>query len=204
MSYDGSRILHTRTCVIGRTRATSAARQRPAHNVHGRSRPRYLTFGRSARHKRKSKRCAVRYPRVLCSRTCVTRQTCAISAARPRAAHNACGSKSRPIYLAFEHSARPKRKSKRCAVRYPRILCSRTCVIYRSCATSVARRWPAHNVRNGRSSVTYLAFERSARHRHKSKRYAVRWLAYLAHRNMRHTLNVRGIRCTPTVSSQRS
>ena len=54
--YDGSRILHTRTCVIGRTRATSAARQRPAHNVrNGRSRPRYLTFGRSAPHRHESK-----------------------------------------------------------------------------------------------------------------------------------------------------
>ena len=31
-----------------------------------------------------------------------------------------------------------------------RILRSRTCVIYRTCATSAARQWPAHNVRNGR------------------------------------------------------
>ena len=31
-----------------------------------------------------------------------------------------------------------------------RILRSRTCVICRTCATSAARQWPAHNVRNGR------------------------------------------------------
>ena len=56
VSYDGSRILHTRTCVICRTRAASAACRRPARNVrNGRSRPRYLTFGRSARHRHKSK-----------------------------------------------------------------------------------------------------------------------------------------------------
>ena len=54
--YDGSRILHTRTCVICRTYATSAARQWPAHSVrNGRSRPRYLTFGRSTRHRHESK-----------------------------------------------------------------------------------------------------------------------------------------------------
>ena len=84
------------------------------------------------------------------------------------------------------------------------ILCSGTCVTRQTCATFAARPRPAHNVRNGRSRPRYLTFGRSACHRHKSKRYAVRLLAYLAHRNMRHTSNVRGIRCTPTVSSQRS
>ena len=83
------------------------------------------------------------------------------------------------------------------------ILCSRTCVTYRTCATSAACQRPARNVRNGTSRPIYLAFERSTCHGHKSKCYATRWSAHLAPKNMRHMPNMRNIRCTPKAGSQR-
>ena len=84
-----------------------------------------------------------------------------------------------------------------------RILRSRTCVICGTCATSAARPRPVHNVRNGKSRPIYLSFERSTRHKHKSKRYAMRWFGHLVLKNMCHISNMRDIRCMPKASSQR-
>ena len=83
-----------------------------------------------------------------------------------------------------------------------RILHTRTCVICRTCATSTARQWPAHNVRNGRSRPRYLTFGRSTRHKHTSKRYAARWSAHLVLKNI-FISNMCDIRCTPMSGSRR-
>ena len=112
--------------------------------------------------------------------------------------------RSEVIRLISPLNAQRVRSTRACDVPYDgsRILHTRTCVIGRTCATFAARPRPAYNVCGSRSRPRYLTFGRSMCHKHKCKRYPVQWSVHLTLKNMRHMLNVRGIRCTPTVSSQ--
>ena len=113
--------------------------------------------------------------------------------------------RSEVIRLISPLNAQRVRSTRACDVPYDgsRISHTRTCAVCRTCATSAALQRPAHRVRNGRSRPRYLTFGRSTRHRHRSKRYAIRWFAHLVLKNMCHISNMRDIRCTPMASSQR-